>query len=76
VESHVDSYIVRVYRRNHVEFGEEVAGLVEEVGTDQKKSFRSFSGLITTIREVVGKGTPGKGDVVDLRRDMKLAINK
>jgi DNA-binding SARP family transcriptional activator len=25
----VDSYIVRVYRRNHVEFGEEVAGLVE-----------------------------------------------
>jgi hypothetical protein len=72
----VDSYIVRVYRRGKGDSNEEVAGLVEEVGTDQKKSFRSFSGLITTIREVVGKGTPGKEDVVDLRRDMKLAINK
>ena len=72
----MDSYIVRVYRRNRVESGEEVAGLVEEVGTDQKKAFQSFSGLVATIREVVGRGTPGKGDVVDLQRDKKLAINK
>jgi len=72
----MDSYIVRIYRRNRVESGEEVAGLVEEVGTDRKKAFQSFSGLVTTIREVVGKGVPGKGDVFDLRRDKKLAINK
>jgi len=72
----MDSYIVRVYRRNHVESGDEVAGLVEEVGTDRKKAFQSFSGLVTTIREVVGKGAPGKGDVVDLQRNNKLVINK
>jgi hypothetical protein len=72
----MDSYIVRVYRRNPVESGEEVAGLVEEVGTERKKAFQSISGLVATIREVVGKGPPEKGDVIDLHRDNELAINK
>ena len=72
----MDSYIVRVYRRNGIEPGEEVAGLVEEVGTDRKKAFQSLSGLVSTIRELVGRGASGKADVVDLRRDKKLVINK
>lgn len=72
----MDSYIVRVYRRGKGDYSEEVAGLVEEVGTDRKRAFQSFSGLVSTIREVVGKGALGKGDVVDLQRDRKLAINK
>ena len=52
----MDSYIVRIYRRSRSKSGDEVAGLVEEVGTDQRLSFQTFSGLISTIKHVVGKG--------------------
>lgn len=45
----MDSYVVRVYRRNQNNT-EEIAGLVETVATDEKRSFRSFSGLVTAIR--------------------------
>ena len=51
----MDSYIVRVYRRGSDEVGEEIAGLVEEVGSEQKKAFQTLSGLITTIRQLVGQ---------------------
>jgi len=47
----MDSYIVRVYRRGGD--SEELAGQVEEVGSDQRKAFQTLSGLITSIREVV-----------------------
>ena len=50
----MDSYIVRVYRRGSDETGEEMTGLVEEVGSEQKKVFQTLSGLITTIRQLVG----------------------
>lgn len=50
----MDSYIVRVYRRGSDEAGEEITGLVEEVGSEQKKVFQTLSGLITTIRQLVG----------------------
>jgi len=51
----MDSYIVRVYRRGSDEAGEEITGLVEEVGSEQKKVFQTLSGLITTIRQLVGQ---------------------
>ena len=51
----MESYIVRVYRRLHNEQGD-VAGLVETVGTDEKKAFQSFSGLVTAIRQAIGTG--------------------
>jgi len=51
----MDSYIVRVYRRGSDEAGEEITGLVEAVGSDQKKVFQTLSGLITTIRQLVGQ---------------------
>jgi ribosomal protein L19 len=66
----MDSYIVRVYRREHGASGDEVAGLVEEVGTDQRKSFQTFSGLVTTIRQVVGRDTSQHSNVCDLNPDM------
>jgi hypothetical protein len=50
----MESYIVRIYRRSRKEPGE-VAGLVETVGTDEKRSFKSFSGLISAIRETIGR---------------------
>jgi hypothetical protein len=49
----MDSYIVRVYRRGGD--AEELAGLVETVGSDQRKVFQTLSGLITSIREVIGR---------------------
>jgi hypothetical protein len=51
----MDSYIVRVYRRGSDEAGEELTGLVEEVGSEQKKVFRTLPDLLTTIRQLVGQ---------------------
>ena len=51
----MESYIVRVYRRMQNDKGD-VAGLVETVGSDEKKAFQSFSGLITAIRDAIGNG--------------------
>ena len=50
----MESYIVRIYRRSRKEPGE-VAGLVETVGTDEKRAFKSFAGLITAVREAIAK---------------------
>lgn len=62
----MDSYIVRVYRRSTSTSGEEVAGLVEEVGTEQKRSFQTITGLLTTIRQLVGRDEPGQLNVREL----------
>jgi len=51
----MESYIVRVYRRSQNDTGD-VAGIVETVGTDEKKTFQSFSGLVNAIRNVIGNG--------------------
>jgi hypothetical protein len=51
----MESYIVRVYRRIQNDKGD-VAGLVETVGSDEKKAFQSFSGLISVMRQVIGSG--------------------
>lgn len=51
----MESYIVRVYRRMQNDKGD-VAGLVETVGSDEKKAFQSFAGLITAIRDAIGNG--------------------
>jgi hypothetical protein len=46
------SFIVRIYRRSRTN-PEEIAGLVETVGTDEKRAFQSFSGLITELKYAV-----------------------
>ena len=46
----MESFIVRIYRRSHTKPGE-IAGLVETVGSDEKKAFQSFAGLITALKE-------------------------
>ena len=71
----MDSYIIRVYRRNESKSGEEVAGLVEEVGTDQRQSFHTFSELETTVRQVVGKSSLEKSAVYELHPDKRAASN-
>jgi hypothetical protein len=72
----MDSYIVRVYRRSSGSTSEEVAGLVEEVGTNQKKSFQTVSGMITTIRQVIGRSNFGKAGVYELNPDKGSAVNE
>ena len=72
----MDSYIIRVYRRNESKSGEEIAGLVEEVGTDQRQSFHTFSELETTVRHVVGKSSPEDSVVCELHPDKRAAANK
>jgi hypothetical protein len=51
----MESFIVRVYRRSRAKPGE-IAGLVETVGSDEKKAFHSFAGLITALKHVVVHG--------------------
>ena len=51
----MESYIVRVYRRMQNDNGD-IAGLVETVGSDEKRSFQSFSGLITALSDAIGNG--------------------
>jgi len=62
----MDSYIVRVYRRSTSTSGEEVAGLVEEVGTDQRRSFQTITGLVTTIRQLIGRDPLDQSNVSEL----------
>jgi hypothetical protein len=53
----MENYIVRVYRRGQND-PDEVAGLVETVGTDEKRAFKSFSGLVAAIRWYLTMITP------------------
>ncbi len=62
----MDSYIVRVYRRSTGTSGDEVAGLIEEVGTDQRRSFQTISGLVTTIRQLIGRDNLDQSNVCEL----------
>jgi hypothetical protein len=72
----MDSYIVRVYRRSKSKSGEEVAGLVEGVGTDQRLSFQTFSGLVSTIKQVVGRGEVENKVIYKLHTKKEVATNK
>ena len=65
----MDSYIVRVYRRGSDEAGEEITGLVEEVGSEQKKVFQTLSGLITTIRQLVGQNETDLTYIHEIKSD-------
>ena len=48
----MESFIVRVYRRSRTKPAE-IAGLVETVGTDEKRAFQTFAGLITALKHAV-----------------------
>jgi len=71
----MDSYIVRVYRRTQTQSGEEIAGLVEEVGSDQRRSFQSFSTLHTAIKQIVGSSSVEAPVVCELHADRE-AVSK
>lgn len=54
----MDTYIVRIYRNNGSKSGDKVAGLVEEVGSYQKRSFQTMSGLVDTLRHLLERNAP------------------
>jgi len=72
----MESYIVRVYRRGTGSSSDEVAGLIEEVGTSQRKSFHTILGMITTIRQVIGRCNTGQADVHELQSGKDAAVNE
>ncbi len=51
----MENFIVRVYRRSRTK-PDEVAGLVETVGTDEKRAFQSFTGLISVLKKAILRG--------------------
>jgi hypothetical protein len=56
----MESYIVRVYRRGRHD-PDEVAGIVETVGTESRLPFKSFSELVTAIRCAINEDYAGEG---------------
>jgi hypothetical protein len=61
----MESFIVRVYRRNRTKTGE-LSGLVETVGTDDKRVFHTFAGLITALKHAVLRGESHATNPVEL----------
>jgi hypothetical protein len=53
----VESYIVRIYRRNRRNRSA-VAGVVEDVETQDRRAFRS----VTQLFEILGNGSLASGD--------------
>jgi hypothetical protein len=72
----MDSYIVRIYRRGSGSSSEEVAGLVEEVGTSRRRSFKTVSEMITTIRQVIGRYDFEHTDIHELHPGKNAAVNE
>ncbi len=48
----MESYIVRIYRRCQSE-PSQIAGLVEIVGSEERTTFNSISGLISAVKQVI-----------------------
>jgi len=48
----MDSYIVRIYRRTQGD-SDELAGLVETVGTSERLSFRNFPELTSVLHRML-----------------------
>jgi len=61
----MESFIVRIYRRSRSK-PSEVAGLIETVGSDEKRAFQSFVGLITALKHVVFHGETKTADSLEL----------
>lgn len=61
----MESFIVRVYRRGSTNPGE-IAGIIETVGTDEKKTFHSYAALITALKQAVLQGETQAANPVEL----------
>ena len=57
----MQAYIVHVYRA-HPENSGSVSGIIEDIDSGQKESFRSFDELQTMLGDSIGKGQLGFQD--------------
>jgi hypothetical protein len=62
----MDSYIVRIYRKGEGDHPDELAGLVETVGTSERLSFRNFPELTSVLRHMLEHD--GADTVVNLQQ--------
>jgi len=46
----MDSYLIRIYRRDK-ENSESIVGIIEEIGTEKKQSFKNLSELSKIITQ-------------------------
>jgi hypothetical protein len=46
----VETFIVRVYRKDPLQ--DDITGLVETIGSDEVRPFRSIADLVSVIRDV------------------------
>lgn len=56
----VETFIVRIYRQNE-EVPDDIAGLVEYIGTDEEISFQSLTDLMDVIRDACHGDTAPPG---------------
>ena len=57
----MDSYIVRIYRKGQ-DSPEEIAGLVEMVGSSERMAFKSFPELTSVLHSMLDDGS-GSGRI-------------
>jgi hypothetical protein len=60
----METFIIRVYRRSRSRTGA-ITGLVETVGTDEKRAFQTFSGLINSLRNTIFPVSTGITNTID-----------
>jgi hypothetical protein len=64
----MDSYIIRVYRRGRSK-PDEISGLVEQVGSSQRRPFQTLRGLISIVRQLIGGEDRATANVTSLTPD-------
>jgi len=57
----VETFIVRIYRHNETE-PEDIAGLVEYIGSNEEVSFKSLADLVNVIRDACSDETTPHGN--------------
>ena len=69
----MDSYIVRVYRRGRTK-PDEISGLVEQVGSSQRRPFQTLRGLISIVRQLIGGEDRDSANVTSMGPDEKQEV--
>lgn len=69
----MDNYIIRVYRRGRHK-SDEISGLVEQVGSSQRRPFQTLRGLISIVRQLVGGENRHSGNVTSMEPDEKREV--
>ncbi len=64
----MDSYVIRIYRRN-IEDPRQVVGLVEIISSQEQRSFRTFDELREILNPMMKRQSKGKNTGKENNRD-------